>query len=188
MGLDCGWQLLAGMPTYPPDVPLPSHASHASPPHPTPAPSPLPPPCPQTYVDFMSRFTGRDKEEVRGDVGRNRYFTPDQAVEYGIIDKVMQPSDAVVVSACGAGSSRAPAVPACRVMLWCKGSAAVAAPNAVCSAAAAPLASRSLPACLCHRPHHLQIERRDYEGQLRASQSQSRSGWRSSGAMAGADA
>ena len=27
-----------------------------------------------------------------------RYFTPEQAVEYGIIDKVMQPSDAVAVS------------------------------------------------------------------------------------------
>lgn len=26
----------------------------------------------QTYVDFMSRFTGRDKEQVRKDVGRNR--------------------------------------------------------------------------------------------------------------------
>ncbi|PRW32599.1 ATP-dependent Clp protease proteolytic subunit-related chloroplastic [Chlorella sorokiniana] len=81
----------------------------------------------QTYVDFMSRFTGRDKEQVRKDVGRNRYFTPEQAVEYGIIDKVMQPSDAVA------------------------------------------------------------IERRDYEGMLRASQSQGR-GARSGGAMAGADA
>ena len=28
--------------------------------------------CVQTYVDFMSRFTGRDKEQVRKDVGRNR--------------------------------------------------------------------------------------------------------------------
>ncbi|KAI3423992.1 hypothetical protein D9Q98_009825 [Chlorella vulgaris] len=80
----------------------------------------------QTYVDFMSRFTGRDKEEVRTDVGRNRYFTPEEAVQYGIIDKVMQPSDAVV------------------------------------------------------------IERRDYEGQLRASQAQNRP--RSSGGtLAGAD-
>lgn len=82
----------------------------------------------QTYVDFMSRFTGRDKEQVRKDVGRNRYFTPEQAVEYGIIDKVMQPNDAVV------------------------------------------------------------IERRDYEGMLRASQSQGRGARSGGGAMAGADA
>jgi ATP-dependent Clp protease protease subunit len=82
----------------------------------------------QTYVDFMSRFTGRDKEEVRRDVGRNRYFTPDQAVEYGIIDKVVQPSDAVA------------------------------------------------------------IERRDYEGMLRASQTQTRGARSGGGAMAGADA
>lgn len=26
--------------------------------------------------------SGRDKEEVRKDVGRNRYFTPEQAIEY----------------------------------------------------------------------------------------------------------
>jgi hypothetical protein len=45
-----------------------------------------------------------------------------------------------------------------------------------------------LLACVSPCPHPLQIERRDYEGQLRASQSQSRSGGRSSGAMAGADA
>lgn len=27
----------------------------------------------QTYVDFMSKFTGKDKEAVRKDIGRNRY-------------------------------------------------------------------------------------------------------------------
>jgi hypothetical protein len=30
-----------------------------------------------------------------------RYFTPEQAVEYGIIDKVMQPSDSVQASRTG---------------------------------------------------------------------------------------
>lgn len=33
-----------------------------------------------------------------GTARRRRYFTPDQAVEYGIIDKVVQPSDDVAVS------------------------------------------------------------------------------------------
>ena len=51
----------------------------------------------QTYVHFMSRFTGRDKEEVRKDIGRNRYFTPEQAIEYGIIDRVVNPSDEVAI-------------------------------------------------------------------------------------------
>jgi ATP-dependent Clp protease, protease subunit len=51
----------------------------------------------QTYVQFMSRFTGRDKEEVRKDVGRNRYFTPEQAIEYGIIDSVVKPSDDIAI-------------------------------------------------------------------------------------------
>lgn len=27
----------------------------------------------QTYVDFMSLFTGRDKETLRKDIGRNRW-------------------------------------------------------------------------------------------------------------------
>lgn len=81
----------------------------------------------QTYVHFMSKFTGRDQDEVRKDVGRNRYFTPEQAIEYGIIDRVVAPSDEVA------------------------------------------------------------IERRDYEGMLRASQSGSRGAARAGG-MAAADA
>lgn len=45
-----------------------------------------------TYVDFMAKFTGRDVEEVRKDIGRKRYFTPRQAVEYGLIDQVIDSS------------------------------------------------------------------------------------------------
>jgi len=44
----------------------------------------------QTYVDFLSNFTGRDAETVRKDVGRNRYFTPQQAIEYGLVDRIVQ--------------------------------------------------------------------------------------------------
>ncbi|CAL5229134.1 g12405 [Coccomyxa viridis] len=51
----------------------------------------------QTYVEFLSNYTGRDKEEVRKDVGRNRYFTPEQAIEYGLIDRIVQPQDAVAM-------------------------------------------------------------------------------------------
>ena len=48
-------------------------------------------------MHFISKFTGRDKEEVRKDVGRNRYFTPEQAIEYGLIDRVVAPTDDVAI-------------------------------------------------------------------------------------------
>ncbi|EIE20612.1 hypothetical protein COCSUDRAFT_10544, partial [Coccomyxa subellipsoidea C-169] len=51
----------------------------------------------QTYVEFLSKYTGREKEEVRKDVGRNRYFTPEQAIEYGLIDRIVQPQDSVAM-------------------------------------------------------------------------------------------
>ncbi len=41
------------------------------------------------YVDNIARFTGKDKDDIRKDVGRDRYFTPDEAVEYGLIDAVV---------------------------------------------------------------------------------------------------
>lgn len=44
------------------------------------------------YVDHIARFTGKEKDEIRMDVGRDRYFTPEQAVEYGLIDAVVQPN------------------------------------------------------------------------------------------------
>ena len=47
----------------------------------------------QTYVDFLAKFTGRPAETVRKEVGRNRYFTPRQAIEYGLIDKIVTPQD-----------------------------------------------------------------------------------------------
>lgn len=42
-----------------------------------------------TYMEFMSDFSGKDIEEVRKDLDRTRYFTPNQAIEYGLIDKVI---------------------------------------------------------------------------------------------------
>lgn len=40
----------------------------------------------QRYVDNIAKYTGKPKDIVRKDVGRNRYFTPKQAIEYGLID------------------------------------------------------------------------------------------------------
>ena len=43
----------------------------------------------------MAKYTGKSKEEMRKDVGRNRYFTPKQAIEYGLIDHIVQKRDKV---------------------------------------------------------------------------------------------
>lgn len=86
-----------------------------------------------------------------------RYFTPEQAVEYGIIDKVMQPSDAVAVSCWvsthGVGAA---AVSVLSVLRLAGGAALVPGLAAGCSAAAPPaLASAAaglLPPILMRLP------------------------------------
>lgn len=50
----------------------------------------------QEYVEMISRFTGRPQDEVRKDVGRNRYFTPESAIEYGLIDRVVSRKDMAI--------------------------------------------------------------------------------------------
>jgi len=39
--------------------------------------------------EIYAKHTGRSEEEVRTDMERDRFFTPDQAVEYGLIDRVI---------------------------------------------------------------------------------------------------
>lgn len=39
-------------------------------------------------VEILAKGVGKTEEEVERDISRPRYFTPYQAVEYGIIDKV----------------------------------------------------------------------------------------------------
>lgn len=51
----------------------------------------------EIYVDHLARYTGQDKATLRKDVGRNRYFTPEQAIEYGLIDSVVTPSSNVAM-------------------------------------------------------------------------------------------
>lgn len=43
----------------------------------------------QKYVEYMSKFTGQPKDVVAKDVGRNRYFDAEQAIEYGLVDHVV---------------------------------------------------------------------------------------------------
>jgi|TARA_A100001035_G_C27689141_1_gene456946 ATP-dependent Clp protease protease subunit len=37
----------------------------------------------------MEAFTGKDKETISKDMSRTKYFTPEKAIEYGLIDKVI---------------------------------------------------------------------------------------------------
>ncbi len=39
--------------------------------------------------EIYALHTGRSEEQVRNDMERDRFFTPDQAVEYGLIDRVI---------------------------------------------------------------------------------------------------
>ena len=41
------------------------------------------------YFGFMEAFTGKDKETISKDMSRTKYFTPEKAIEYGLIDKVI---------------------------------------------------------------------------------------------------
>ena len=50
-----------------------------------------------TAPDMPMMCAGREKEQVRKVVGRNRYFTPPQAIEYGLIDRIVRPEDAVAI-------------------------------------------------------------------------------------------
>jgi ClpP class serine protease len=40
----------------------------------------------QRYVDNIAKYTNKPKDIVRKDVGRNRYFSAKQAIEYGLVD------------------------------------------------------------------------------------------------------
>jgi ATP-dependent Clp protease protease subunit len=39
--------------------------------------------------EIYAEHTGRAKEEVRADMERDRFFPAEQAVEYGMIDRVL---------------------------------------------------------------------------------------------------
>ena len=41
--------------------------------------------------DIYAENTGLSKEQVREDMERDRFFTAEQALEYGLIDRVLEP-------------------------------------------------------------------------------------------------
>jgi ATP-dependent Clp protease protease subunit len=49
-------------------------------------------------ADIISRHSGQDVDQVLRDIDRDRFMTPEDAVEYGLIDAVMEPRGAVVAS------------------------------------------------------------------------------------------
>lgn len=44
-------------------------------------------------VRLLAKHTGHSEEEIAKDIARPKYFNPYEAVEYGIIDRVLEPED-----------------------------------------------------------------------------------------------
>ncbi|NEQ87373.1 MAG: ATP-dependent Clp protease proteolytic subunit, partial [Moorea sp. SIO2I5] len=47
----------------------------------------------RTMLDILSRNTGQDQEKIAKDMDRFLYMTPQQAQEYGLIDRVLEPQE-----------------------------------------------------------------------------------------------
>ena len=41
-------------------------------------------------IEILSQHTGQDPEQIRANIERDYYLTAEEAVEYGIIDKVVK--------------------------------------------------------------------------------------------------
>jgi ATP-dependent Clp protease protease subunit len=48
-------------------------------------------------AEIISRHSGQDVEQVMKDIDRDRFMTPDEAVDYGLIDAVMMPRGSVAL-------------------------------------------------------------------------------------------
>ena len=57
----------------------------------------------EAMVDILSRNTGQPKEKIVKDMDRHFYMTPQQAVEYGLIDRVFEKSEITTTPATAAG-------------------------------------------------------------------------------------
>jgi ATP-dependent Clp protease protease subunit len=52
-----------------------------------------------TMIDILSRNTGQSPDKISKDLDRLFYITPEQAVEYGLIDRVLAPEEVKMVPA-----------------------------------------------------------------------------------------
>eukprot|EP00892_Ulva_mutabilis_P011862 jgi/Ulvmu1/9048/UM005_0141.1 len=50
-------------------------------------------------VNLLSKHTGKDAEQVKKDINRPKYFSPYDAVDYGLIDKVLESEEKDVTEA-----------------------------------------------------------------------------------------
>ena len=42
-------------------------------------------------AEVLSRHTGRTVEQVMDDIDRDRFMTPAEAIEYGLVDRILEP-------------------------------------------------------------------------------------------------
>jgi ATP-dependent Clp protease protease subunit len=40
-------------------------------------------------VDLLSKHTGQDKEKIEKDIDRDFYMSPEECLEYGLVDKIL---------------------------------------------------------------------------------------------------
>jgi ATP-dependent Clp protease protease subunit len=57
-------------------------------------------------VEIYAHHTGRDEAQIGEDMERDRFFTAEQAVEYGLVDSVLESRAAVNGNGNGAAPAR----------------------------------------------------------------------------------
>jgi ATP-dependent Clp protease protease subunit len=53
----------------------------------------------ERMAEILAKHTGQPFERVMQDIDRDRFMTPEEAVEYGMIDSVMEARGAMTVAA-----------------------------------------------------------------------------------------
>ena len=48
------------------------------------------------YAEVLARHSGRDVDEVMADIDRDRFLGPEEAVEYGLADRILESREAVL--------------------------------------------------------------------------------------------
>jgi ATP-dependent Clp protease protease subunit len=43
----------------------------------------------QYYIELLAKGIGKTQEEIAKDIQRSRYFFPQEAIDYGIADKIL---------------------------------------------------------------------------------------------------